>query len=217
MSRRARPKPLPLDLTAVSNVNNNMTSLNHNALHNANNAMSNLVAAASPLLQSSPALLNIYAATLSANLMQSQPSPLSTFAAALASPHFAAAVAASPTCKLLPAMHMIFVYLLVNPLHNNNNLSMFGNSLSALTTPVPTRTPQQAQNTNQSHGQFFQFPPSSQASAHFALAALLRSPGLHSPFLTAMGLGTPTAQNTSKFNMSPNDALKTPIPPLRDM
>ncbi|KAI6175648.1 Ets-domain protein [Aphelenchoides bicaudatus] len=103
----------------------------------------------------------------------------------------------------------------LNPLNNNNSLSMFGNtSLSALTTPIPTRTPHQVQNTNQSHGQFFQFPPSSQASAHFALAALLRSPGLHSPFLTAMGLGTPTAQtNGSKFNMSPNDSLKTPIPP----
>jgi type VI protein secretion system component VasF len=101
LSRRARPKPLPLDLTAVSNVNNNLTSLNNNALNNANNAMNNLVAAASPLFQNSPALLNIYAATLSANFMQSQASPLSTFtAAALASPlHFAAAMAASPTCK----------------------------------------------------------------------------------------------------------------------
>lgn len=102
----------------------------------------------------------------------------------------------------------------MNP-NNNNNLSMFGNSLSALTTPIPTRTPQQPQNTN--HGQFFQFPPSSQASANFALAAaLLRSPGFHSPFLTAMGF-TPNAQtNGSKFNMSPNslnDALKTPVVP----
>lgn len=65
--------------------------------------MNNLVAAASPMLQNSPALFNIYAATLSANLMQQSQSPLNNFmTAALTSPLFAAAAsiaATSPTSK----------------------------------------------------------------------------------------------------------------------
>lgn len=205
---------MPLDLTAVSNVNNNLTQLN-NSINN--NMLNNLVAAASPLLQNSPAMLNLYA-QFSASLIQSQASPLATFSNALASPlHMAAAViAASPTCKSLFNYSNKIILPLVNPMHhnNNNNLSMFGNSLSALTTPIPTRTPQQPQNTSQSHGQFFQFPPSSQAAAHFALAAMLRSPGFQSPFLNAMGLNTPTAQ--TKFSLSPNE-LKTPIPSIREV
>lgn len=76
--------------------------------------MNNLMAVASPLLQSSPALLNIYAATLSANFMQqNQPSPLSTFtAAALASPlnFAAAAMAASPSCKFWGKNLTISIY-----------------------------------------------------------------------------------------------------------
>jgi hypothetical protein len=33
-----------------------------------------------------------------------------------------------------------------------------------------------------------------------------------------MGLGTPTAQsNGTKFNLSPNDALKTPMPQIREV
>ncbi|KAI6207343.1 ETS domain-containing protein Elk-1 [Aphelenchoides fujianensis] len=194
LSRRARPKPMPLDLTAVSNVQvpaaptSNSNPLNYNAL----------MAQASPLFQHSPAIFNLYAAaSLSAAIQAS--SPLHTFPAALASPlhQFAAAVAASPT---------------MNPMHHsNNNLSMFGNSLSALTTPIPTRTPQ-TQNLQQS--QFFEFPPSSTAAAHL-VATMLRSPGFQSPFLSALGgFGTPSAQTNGSSKFSP-DPLKTPV--IRDV
>ncbi|KAI6187213.1 ETS domain-containing protein Elk-1 [Aphelenchoides besseyi] len=195
LSRRARPKPMPLDLTALSNTATSV-SVQNNPINNYN-AFNSLVAQASPLLQHSPALLNIYAAASLSAAIQSH-SPLASFPAALASPLTLAAMAASPTFNP------------INNTNNNNNLSMFGNSLSALTTPIiPNRTPQPPQSVPQ---QFFEFPPSTQAAAQIAIATMLRSPSLQSPFLSALtGFSTPNAQsNGTKFNLSP-DALKTPV------
>jgi hypothetical protein len=84
--------------------------------------------------------------------------------------------------------------------------SMFGNPLSTLTTPIQ-RTPANAQ-----QQAFFQFPPNNMAAM---MASMLSSPALHSPFLSAMALGTPGA-NPAKISKSP-DSLKTPIPTLREI
>ncbi|CAD5218700.1 unnamed protein product [Bursaphelenchus okinawaensis] len=200
--RKSKPKPMPLDLTGVSNVSNGsenntnnvstapLTNINLSAIQAANN----LIMASSPLLQNSP-LYNLCAVASLQNSLMNPNSPLAALPQFLTSPlPLAAFASASPTV-------------------NNNHLSMFGNSLSALTTPIPSNTPQQNRLNAQQH--FFQFPPPSAHNSMAAnIAAILKSPGLNSmnsPFLSAMGLGTPT----TKFNLSP-DALKTPIPQIRE-
>ncbi|CAD5226078.1 unnamed protein product [Bursaphelenchus xylophilus] len=200
--RKSKPKPMPLDLTGVSNVNSGDNSTNNasaapstNSNLSAMQAANNLIMASSPLLLQNSPLLNLYAVASLSNSLMNPASPLAAFSQVLPSPLHLAAFAASPT------------------FNNNNHLSMFGNSLSALTTPIPSNTPQQNRLNAQQH--FFQFPPpSAQQTAVANLAAILKSPGLNSPFLSAMGLGTPN-NNTTKFNLSP-DALKTPIPPIRE-
>lgn len=227
-SRRSKHKPIPpnLDLTRVSSLTetpttqplsaNNMSAINQLT---ANHLMATM--ASSPLLQS-PLFQQIYAASLSNSLMN-QASPLATFPHALASPLLLNALAASSpgniSCKFLLLQQLIYCNNFTDILFlvpNNNHVSMFGNSLSALTTPIPTTTPHQNRMTQPQ--QFFQFPPASAAQTvanniSNIASLFLKSPGFHSPFLSAMALNTPTMP---KMSLSP-DALKTPIPTIREV